>query len=195
MARSPIVDKILNKKVKDYSLTIAFFFVFSFFLIFAIRPNITTAFSLQNELASLKETDRTYETIILSIVRIQSILEQNRDNFYLLDQALPKSPLVNQVVDEVVLTASASGVTFKQVDVSEVKIVNSKEKNTLKRYAVTLVTDSDFTAIKKVLDELNSQRRLKTVKELSVTSTLGQENVSSKSAGLEISMEVEGYYL
>ena len=54
MDRKKILELLKQKQVQDYTFSIAFFLVFSFFVIFAIRPNLITAFSLQKELEELK---------------------------------------------------------------------------------------------------------------------------------------------
>lgn len=123
-----IIQKLRsNKKIQDYSLVICFFLAFSVFLWFAIRPNLITAFSLQQELTELREKDAHYEEVILSIVEFQSKLENNRDNLYLLDEALPEKPHVYKMVTDIYEVASQSGLRIERMDLQEVELLDSDE--------------------------------------------------------------------
>jgi len=115
--------QLLNKKeVHKYGFTIAFFIIFSFFLVFAIRPNLVTAFTLQKELQDLKIKNKKSEAVILQVVSYQSTLEEYRDKLPLLDQAVPSSPTVAQVVDEVKKSASDSGLLANTISVQQIHL-------------------------------------------------------------------------
>lgn len=194
MDRSFLINRINNKRVKDYSFTIGFFVVFSFFVIFAIRPNLTTAFNLEKELAQLREVDKNYEDAIIQIVSLQSIMEQNRDKFYLLDDAIPARPRVNKVIDDVSISASQAGVTIKKMNVSEVSLKENQTKNDKQSFRIAVDMADDFGKAESFIETLLSQRRLKTVHNISIKKddlTVG----SSSSAVLKIQMEIDGYYL
>ncbi|MEN9327568.1 MAG: hypothetical protein RI947_376 [Candidatus Parcubacteria bacterium] len=198
MNRSKIVDNLTNKRVKDYSFTIAFFLIFSFFILFAIRPNLVTVFSLQKELNDLRVLDNNYENAILNIVQLQSMVEANRNNLFLLDQSLPQIPQVNKVIDDLNKAASDSGVLIKKVDIGEVNLKVDKSSRDTKTFAVDIETESDFTQVRRFIDVFMSQRRLKTMTNLSIIKEVGgfgDSFGSSESAILKIKLEVDGHYL
>src|SRR5215207_9426051 len=101
-----VTSLLQDQKVKNYSFSIGFFIVFSIFLYFAIRPNLITAFNLQKELQDLKLKNREYEEKILQIVNYQTTIEENRDRFVLLEEAIPPSPNVVKVVEDIKKSAS-----------------------------------------------------------------------------------------
>ncbi len=190
MTRKEFIDKITkNKKVKDYTLTIFFFLIFAFFVFFAIRPNIVTAFNLQKELQDLKVKDRKYEQTLFNIVNYQAVLETNRDNFFLLDEAVPGNPQVYKVIDDLRVSASASGVLTSRFDVSEVQLTKDKKRRKMQAYKISLETTSDINQVKGFIENFMSQRRLKTIESLSITPDNRTDN------RFKIQMIVEGYYL
>lgn len=192
MNRNAIIEKLTSKRVKDYSFTIIFFIVFSFFIIFAIRPNLTTVFSLQKQLKELRALDASYENVIIHIVDLQSLLETNRDNMYLLDEALPGSPQVNKVIDDLKRSASESGVLIRKIDIGEVNLKEDEKKKDIKGFTLSLETNSNFVEVKSFIDQFMNQRRLKMVRNLSI---IKDTKDGTGSASLKIKMDISGYYL
>lgn len=192
MNRKTIVDKLMNRKTKDYTFTIVFFIIFSFFVLFVIRPNITTVFVLQQQLNDLQKLDKDYEKAIFTVVNIQSALEKNREQFPLLNQAVPSTPQVNQIIDDVKKIASDSGIELKKFDINQINLKESKNKNSLKPYNVDIETSSDFVKANKFMSAILQQRRLKSIKNLIISK---DQNAGTESAALKIIFEIEGYYL
>src|SRR3989344_7223808 len=129
MRKSHILEVFLNKRAKDYSFIIVFFVIFSFFVLFVIRPNVKTVFILQQELDNLKKLDADYEKAIFNIVSIQSTLEQNRDTFPILTQAMPSNPQVNKVIDDIKKIASDSSMEMRRIDIAEINLKGTDNKD------------------------------------------------------------------
>jgi hypothetical protein len=192
MDRETIKKKLTSSKTKDYTYGIIFLVTFSFFLFFVIRPNLVNVFSLQEELGRLKILDTGYENVIRKIVNIQTFLETNRSDLYLLDQGITSTPQINQIVRDIETAASSSGITVTQVDIGEVDL-REKDSRTAKNILhVNLSTKADFALAKKFITHLLMQRRLKTLKHVGISKS---DTTSSTSALLDISLELEGYYL
>jgi len=188
--KNELAQKITSRRVKDYSYVIVFFLIFSFFILFAIRPNLETAFGLQKELSELKKLNQNYEDAILHIINVQTILEKYRQQVPLLSDALPSNPQVNKVVDDLHIAASSSGLLLKRVDINEVNLKEIEEKQ-LRKFDVALQTTSDFETVKNFFTNLNSQRRLKMIDTLRIR----QDSISTSGAELKIEFELSGYYL
>lgn len=192
MNKNDLLDKLANKKIKEYGFTIAFFLIFSFFIVFAIRPNLSSVISLNEQLTQLHGLDVQYEDSITKIINLQSLIEQNRENFYLLDQSLPSNPQVNKVIDDIKKNASDSGIQIDKIVVDEVNLKEDASKNKMKTFSVHMETASKFENIKQFIDNLFAQRRLKSIQNL----TLERDAMSgSESATLKIKLEIGGYYL
>ncbi len=192
MNKNELLDKIINKKVKDYSFTIAFFFIFSFFIIFAIKPNLNSVVTLSEQLNQLKVLDRQYEDTISKIINLQTLIVQNRDNFYLLDDALPSTPQVNKVIDDIKKDASDSGLILEKMEVQEISLKEDESKNKMKTLSVLLESTASFDNVKVFIDTLMSQRRLKNIKSLNLIKDISE---GTESSTLKIKLEVGGFYL
>lgn len=128
MDAKAIIEKLTtSNKVKDYSLLIVFFLVFAVFVWFAIRPNLITAFSLQKELEELRERDGHYEEVIASIVEFQTKIETNRQNFFLLDEAVPPKPTVASIIQDIIQAAEESGIPISRLELEEVNVISKQE--------------------------------------------------------------------
>src|SRR3989339_478974 len=120
MNKEKFLALLKDKKVQNYSYNIFFFIVFTFFIIFAIRPNLITAFNLQKELQDLRLKNKQSEEVILQIVNYQSLMEEYRDSLYVLDDAVPSSPKLAQFVEEISQTATDSGLVVQSLTVESI---------------------------------------------------------------------------
>lgn len=189
---SALLNKIFTKKTKDYTFMIVFFLIFSFFVLFVIRPNLTTVFNLQRERDQLTQLDQDYERAIFNIVSIQSSLERNRESFPLLNDAVPSAAQVNRVIDDITKIASSSSFDIKKIDINQISLKESTDKNEAHSYQVFLESAADFNTTRRFINDLLKQRRLKTLKTLN----LEQDNKeSTQSSFLRIKLEIEGHYL
>lgn len=192
MNKNDLLEKLTNKKIKEYGFTIAFFLIFSFFIVLAIRPNLASVISLNEQLQQLQGLDVHYEDSITKIINLQSLIEQNREDFYLLDESLPSTPQVNKIIDDIKKNSSESGLLIDKIVVDEVSLKEDASKNKMKLFTVNMETSSKFENIKQFIDTLFAQRRLKTIQNL----TLERDALSgSGSATLKIKLEISGYYL
>lgn len=192
MNRESIIKKLTSQKAKDYTYAIIFFLTFSFFIFFVIRPNLVNVFALQEELGRLHILDTGYENVIKKIINIQTFLETNRSDLYLLDQAISSSPQINKLIQDIEDAASSTGLVITQANVSRVNLKNNapvKERNIL---TINLATHAGFGEVKTFLTYLSVQRRLKTLKSIILEK---DEKSSSSSAVLNIKIDLEGYYL
>lgn len=209
MNREELLAKVLNKRVKDYSFPIVFFFIFSIFIFFAIRPNLVTAFSLQKELDELMIQDEEYEQVILNIVNYQTVIEKTRDDIPLMKEAIPDSPEIFSMVKDIRNGASESGIIITDLDISDVtlkegvttsvpgtapppKKVTASDTEDNKKYTVNFQVDSNFNEVKGFIARLMNQRRMKIIEHLDIV-TAGQQG--SQSATFNVSFVVDGYYL
>ena len=192
MDRKRILDQLKDQKVQNYSYNIIFFVIFAFFAVFAIRPNLMTAFNLQKELQDLKLKSQEYEAEIQQIVDYQTKVEQYRDQFYLLDEAIPKTPAIAKVLEDIRQSATDSGVILTSIAVEEVSIKTVEKQPSLKSFGLTVNVDGEFITLKNFLDTLLNQRRIKAVDNIEITKVRQEEGTSNL---FTITMLVKGAYL
>lgn len=189
-----IPKNIFSKKAVDYTFAVLFFLIFSVFIVFAIKPSLTTAVSLTKEEADLKKIDLLYEKEILDIITIQSQLEKNRDYLPFLNQAIPTYPQVNKMVQDIKILTDSNSFLIKKAVVSDINLLadnTDNKKRHLNRIKILVEGKSSFEEALKFINDLFDQRRLKTIKKLVVSS----DSESTNSAQLKITLEIEGYYL
>lgn len=180
------------KKATDYSYTILFFLSFSFFTFFVIRPNIVTILSLQEEAGRLKILDAGYENVIRKIVDIQTFLETNRENLYLLDESLPSSPNLNKIVDDTQYAASGSALNLTAMTINKVDLKDVTQKTDEKSVIINIEADGTFIQTRNFISEVLNDRRLKNIRRI----VLDQDTVAGSSSGsLKLLIDVEGYHL
>lgn len=192
MNKSVIKRKLLVKKVTDYSYTILFFVAFAFFTFFVIRPNILTVLSLQEEAGTLHILDTGYENVIKKIVDIQSFLEENGKDLYLLDEALPTLPKINKLVVDTQFSASSSGMNLTTMSINKVDLRDTEKRTMRRKITITLNGGADFLQSKEFITQIMNDRRLKIIQQI----TFNQDEKSGSAGGsLKLQLEVEGYYL
>ncbi len=193
MDKQLLIKKILAKKeVRDYTQIILFFLISSFFLLAAIKPALTIAFSLKREIFDLERINAIYERNILKLVDAQFKLENIRDKTYLLDQALPKSPEMKTLVDNVKQVASAEGVLIDSLSLLSVDLKKEIKGIQPKPLIINMEIKGEFSTVNNFIKKISDQKRIKIIKNLKI---LKETDFSTESAHLKIIMETEGYYL
>lgn len=186
-----IKKQLTGKRLQDYSYSIFFFLTFSFFLIFVIRPNLINVFSLHEELARLRLLDQNYENVIKKILDIQSFLESNRSDLYLLNQALSSRPQINRILDDINNAASQSGLTVNTMSISSINLKEISEKKDKNKVLVNLGASADFDQVLRFKTQLEKGRRLKLINSIQ----MNKESYATGSANLDIRLEINTYYL
>lgn len=161
--RKKIVALLQDKKVQNYGFLIVFFIIFTFFIIFAIRPNLTTAFNLQKELQDLKLQNREFESKIQKIVSYQTFLETYRNDLPLLDEAVPYSPEIAKVIEDVRQSATDSGVLIQSLKVESVDYKAKATDAGIKGFSINAEAEATTANMRSFFDLLLKQRRLKSL--------------------------------
>ena len=192
MNKSVIKRKLLIKNVANYSYTILFFISFAFFTFFVIRPNILTILSLQEEEIKLHTLDTGYENVIKKIVDIQTFLQANGQDLYLLDEALPNLPGISKLVVDTQSSASSSGISLSTMSMNQVNLRDVGKKKVRTAVTITLNGGANFLQSKEFITQIMNDRRLKMIQQI----TFNQDGKNgSMSGSLKLLLEVEGYYL
>ncbi len=192
MNKSVIKRKLLVRKATDYSYTILFFLSFAFFTFFVIRPNILTILSLQEEAGKLHILDTGYENVINKIVDIQTFLQENGQDLYLLDEALPTLPQINKLVVDSQYSASSSGMNLSTMSINKVDLRDTAKKTARKKISITVEGMASFLQSKDFITQVMNDRRLKMIRQITFDQ---DEKNGSASGSLKLLLEVEGYYL
>lgn len=198
MDKDKLIKELLQKG-QDYSQQIylvGFFIVFIILIIFVVRPTVNEYIYRNKELEQTAQLSVQYEKVISSLSALQSILESNRSDFGLLDQAIPENIGMYQLTQDVrnsflnyVPTRSYSFpgyVVSKQDDSKGVK-----SKGELKPYKILVSVNGSYETLQNIFQKILNQRRIKSVKSFLLSRPQG----ASDSASLEMKLEIEAYYL
>lgn len=185
-----IKKDIFHPRIKDYTFSILFFLIFSFFIFFIIRPTLLTLTFLKREETDLKKINQIYDEKILGFSQLQQFLENNRDKLPYLMEAVPDKPNLSKVIDDLDKASSRSGIILKKVDTKEVnlKALRQKKYNTV---SFNLESTADFDQLISFLEILLNQRRLKSIEKLIIT----KDEISSSSGQLQIQMKIKMSHL
>ncbi len=193
MDKKSLLVKILGRKqIADYSYAILFFLISSFFLIFAIKPALSIAFSLERESGDLKRVNDIYEHNILKLVDIQSNLERIRDRLDLLESAVPLKPDTQKMILDIRKAATDQNIEIRNFEMSNVDLKKSTSGKKARTITISLQLDADYPSTTAFINEILSEKRLKTIKRLLIAKDTKSATDSSK---LRVTIEVEGHYL
>lgn len=190
--KTSLIQGLFKDKNKDYTYAIIFFLVFSFFMIFAIRPSLDTAFSLRKKLNELKTIDKEYEKEILKIIDLQKKIESVRDDLPILTEAVPNSVRVNKIINDLKKSVDKNNLTINNMSIGSVSLKENLNQKKTSSVEVNLDLKGTFKDGLSFIKDINNQRRLKVIKSFSVE----RENVvSSDSSKLLFHFSLENYYL
>lgn len=192
MKKDNIVKDIINRPhVKDYTYAILFFLISSFFAYFVVKPVLSIAFSLKREAQDLQAVNQVYEENVSKVIEIQTQLESVRDKMYVVDQALPESPRIKDVLNEINAAALAENIQIRDIGFSPLVLRPKDDK--LDNLTVHVDIDGDFFEAKNLIEHILQQRRIKTIHSISITKQTGTEEGAE--SFLRIILDLDIYYL
>lgn len=189
-----IIKKIIGERdIKDFTYLILFLLISAFFSFFAIKPALTTAFSLRKEAESLSKTNNLYENIIKRIIVVQGDMQNIRDNIDILNQALPDFPDIKTLIEDLNNKAKAQGFLIEKMQMSPINFKESKGGNILRSYRLTFESKLTYDQLDYLRKTILEDIRLKKIKELTVRKIQMEE--ASSSAKLQTVITLDVFYL
>lgn len=183
---SPLIK---SKKTASY-FTITFsLFSLSFFGLFAIRPTLITAVTLNKSVNDLKKLNIEFENKISNIIRAQAEYEQIRDNLPLVDQALPSLSSFQKLARALEIFASNSNLNINQLQIDNVPVSRLDKPGVLQKYGFSLIGTGDYPSISSYLSHLINWRRIITLSSLEFV-----REESTASGNLRVSIKGIAYY-
>lgn len=184
--------------MRDYTYAIMFFVVSSFFAGFVIKPVLSIAISIQREATDLKAINELYERNITKVLELQSRIEELRPRKFLLDDALPSQPRIDEVITDIQDAARLSGVKLTDVTIHPIGLKQAPgadiKKDTLKDGAVVqavISLDASFAQIESFMRAISQQRRIKGIHNMTMNVARGAEEDSK----LSLEVELNSYYV
>lgn len=192
MEKKPSFKKIFTKKTIDYTYTILFLIIFSFFIFFVIRPNLLSIFQANKKIDDLRRDNNFLEKQVQNLVSIQSSLEANRDDISVLGEAISKMPQVNKLLEDLNSSIKDNNLVIDKLTIVDINLKKSQKEDTLKSVVFNVILKGSFDDFVKLTKDLYSQRRIKMVQ----SAVIGRDTKESSTSGLlNVEMNIEGYYL
>jgi Tfp pilus assembly protein PilO len=208
--KQEFTQALKSKNVQDYSYAIMFFLVASFFAFAVIRPVLGIAVSIRREGEDLKRVNETYEKNITRVLELQSEIENVRSKRYLLDEALPAQPQIQDVIEDIqqagsdaqveILSVEIDPLTLKSAPGAKVKkpaVKKTNQKSTTQAQTIGASIDvaTSFDGVNALLQAIVNQRRVKRINAVRVTLVKGKKTDEPSVVKLNVTIELEGYYL
>ena len=198
MEKDKLIAQLLEKSkdnIQQFYVS-GFLLVFVLLILFVVRPTMNGYVERRTELQEIKILSSQYQKVIASINTLQDLLESNRSDFALLHQAIPNSIQMYQLTQDVQKSflqyAPTRSHNFPGYVVTPSESSAAlKNKSALKPYKILVNITSDYSTLRNVLSQIMSQRRVKSVRSM----TLAKPKGASDSATLDMKLEVEAYYL
>ena len=134
-----------------------------FFAIFAVKPTLQTMSELIKEIEDKRNLDEQLDQKIASLNTAQTQYQQFSSQFYLLDEAIPKTANLIEGLKIVEKIASDNGLVIKGISISAVpeEIIQSNESNA-QRELLTFNVDlsGDYLKIRQFIEDLMNNRRM-----------------------------------
>jgi Tfp pilus assembly protein PilO len=193
----PMWEKPRNRM---YSTVIFSFLAISLFGWYAIKPTIQTILFLRRDIADKISVNQKMEEKIASLIEARANLDEVQSELYLIREAIPQNPdsldLVLQMKNLINTTsASISSLTIAGVPVVQGETILKGNKGTSSEYTVDILLVGGYQALEKVLQGLNTMRRITTISTLNFAldnKDSGMVNMSEKM--LKLSFRLKSYY-
>ncbi|MCL4384358.1 hypothetical protein M1116_02800 [Patescibacteria group bacterium] len=181
-----------NEKTMQTFELVASFLLITFFLVFAIKPAITTIIGLIGEIQAKEAVSAQLKDKINQIVIAQDIFSQVQERYQIIDSALPDRPRYAQAAIQYQANGEKTGVNASTFDVG----IQSKAKaNTLqnvKSIDISIGDKTNFLAALNFIDALKRNRRLIRLKEFSLQNQ--NDKTATDSGQLNFSINTQSLY-
>lgn len=134
-----------------------------FFAVFAIKPTLQTMADLIKEIEDKRALDEQLGQKIASLNTAQNQYQQFSSQFYLLDEAIPKSPQLVEALKLIEKIASDNNLSIQNITMSSVPDeLNKAVAGSAKRELLTLNVDvvGDYLTIRDYIEDLMVSRRM-----------------------------------
>lgn len=200
--KKAFLTRFKTKKAQDYTYAILFLLVSSFFALLVIRPVLAIAIGLHKEGEDLQRINTVYEQNIGKVLELQADLELLRPKKYLLDDALPNSPKLNALINDIRNVAQSQAVDLDVVGIEGLQIKSSPQNqqiatgNQVYGVKINISLFGSYEEVHKFLLALAQQRRIKTIEAIEIVREKDPKaSGSATPAFIKLKMSIQAYYL
>lgn len=155
-----------------------------FFAIFAVKPTLQTMSELVKEIEDKRALDEQLGQKIASLNTAQAQYQQFSNEFYLLDEAIPKTASLNTALKIVEKIAGGNQLVIKGITISAVPeelTVASPGQATRSTLTFNVSVIGDYLKIRQFIEDLMNSRRMMLIDQInfSLANTRGQKDLGA----------------
>lgn len=192
-----IVKEFLGQQeIQAYTMAILSFFALAFFFVFAIKPTLTTFFTLRKQIEDRKEVDLKLEDKINALLKAQEEYQKNKDYLSFSNEALPNDPQFTALLSRIEDLAKDHAITLKTLKIGGfefLKVGAGKTRTTaqdgeegLSYFDFTLGLSATYNKEESFLNALTNIRRIV---------MLDTVKFNKDQEELNLDMQAKAYYL
>lgn len=158
-----------------------------FFAVFAIRPTLLTMADLVKEIADKRELDKQMDLKIASLSTAEEQYQKYEDQFYLLDQAIPRQfdlvkslKIIEKIAGEDQLAISRISLSAIPDPITEAAVTADLNKFKRDFLLVNISVTGDYLVIRRFVEKLISLRQLMIVDQVSFDKETESSNLSAR---------------
>lgn len=168
-----------NKPVAKVSLELFFSLAaIIFFAVFAIQPTLKTMTELVKEIEDKRALSEKMDQKIASLSTAQSQYREYSDQFYLLEEAIPRSAVLVDSLKVIEKLASENNIIIESINLSDVPDdLNIAGSDNAERVILTFNVNisGDYLDIRQFVEALISSRRMLIVDQINFSLANNQE--------------------
>ncbi len=179
-----------TKKARVYTGIILSLVTVIFFIIFAIKPTLTTIAQLLRQIKDQQKVVTELEKKITNLAQAQTEYLAVEPDLYLVDQALPQEPQVTLLIKQLETLAYQNEVKIDRLRFNEVDLAKKATTKTEKQAInFNLSVSGDYANLKNFLTSLSTLRRLIVVENFSF------QKGSIETPSLSLNLVAEAWFL
>jgi Tfp pilus assembly protein PilO len=179
-----------TKKARTYVGIILSILTITFFVIFAIKPTLTTIAQLIKQTKDQKLVVVALEKKIANLSQAQNEYLAVESDLYLVDEALPQEPQVPLLIKQLETLAYQSGVSIGRLRINEVDLKKTGSTKIEKQpLSFSFAAFGNYSNLKTFLSSLSSLRTIILVESFSF-----QKGTVEKS-GLSLNLAAKAWFL
>jgi len=179
-----------TKKARTYVGIILSILTITFFVIFAIKPTLTTIAQLIKQTKDQKLVVVALEKKIANLSQAQNEYLTVESDLYLVDEALPQEPQVPLLIKQLETLAYQNNVNIGRLRINEVDLKKTGSPKTEKQpLSFSFAAFGNYSNLKAFLSSLSSLRRIILVESFSF-----QKGIVEKS-GLSLNLAAKAWFL
>lgn len=174
-----MAEFLKKEEFKAYTMAVLSFFALSFFTLFAIKPTLSTLFSLRRQIADASQVDKKLEEKINLLLQGQEEYQKNEESLFLVDEALPKEPQFISLVRKIEKIAEEEEVVISSLQVEGFDFLkNDKGEENPEGFRFSLSLFSSYNQVESFLKELMNLRRIITLESLEISERPEEEQAN-----------------